>query len=335
MDEAVRSGARMVRACEEIGLPIRTIQRWRHQPAGDGRLVARHREPANKLSPREREQVLATLNHPEYRELGPKQVVPRLADQDTYLASESTMYRILREEKLQRHRERSRPASHHRPNEQRASGPEQLWSWDITYLRTTVRGMFFYLYLIMDVWSRKIVGLEVHDCESSEYAAELFSRTCRRLDLDPEGLVLHADNGSPMKGSTMLSTLQRLGVVASFSRPGVSNDNAYSEALFRTLKYRPEYPSKPFTSLEQARRWASSFVHWYNSEHRHSEIGFVTPEQRHNGQDCEVLAKRHAVYQRARDQHPERWSRNTRRWEWVDIVTLNPRSSSAYGARAA
>ena len=155
--------------------------------------------------------------------------------------------------------------------------------------------------------------------------AALFKETCAYLELDPDGLVLHSDNGGPMKGSTMLATLQRLGVVPSFSRPHVSDDNPYSEALFRTLKYRPEYPSEAFSSLEHAREWTTSFVTWYNTEHRHSAIRFVTPDERHEGRDKVILAKRHRVYQLAREKHPERWSGKTRCWEPVETVTLNPK----------
>jgi hypothetical protein len=158
-----------------------------------------------------------------------------------------------------------------------------------------------------------------------ELASALFSEICTDLKLDPAGLVLHSDNGGPMKGSTMLATLQRLGVVPSFSRPRVSDDNPYSEALFRTLKYRPEYPSGAFSSLEHARAWTASFVTWYNTEHRHSAIRFVTPDERHEGRDKEILANRHSVYRLARERNPERWSAQTRNWKPVEIVTLNPK----------
>jgi transposase InsO family protein len=276
--------------------------------------------------------VLETMNLPEFRNLPPHQIVPLLADQEVYLASESTMYRILREEKQLEHRQRSRPATHSRPHEYVARGPCQVWSWDITYLRSSVRGIFFYLYMIVDVWSRKIVGWEVHECESTELAAELFRRTCTELNLDPKGLVLHQDNGSPMKGSTMLATLQSLGVIASFSRPRVSDDNPYSEALFRTLKYRPEYPSDPFESTQHARTWVASFVTWYNTEHQHSAIRFVTPEQRHQGLDQAILAKRHEVYQRAQSRNPNRWSGTTRNWEPIQDVGLNRRRANDCGS---
>jgi transposase InsO family protein len=325
VDEAVCCGARLDSACRELGLSVRTIQRWR-KPNGseDGRHGPRT-VPANKLSVEERQKILETVNSPEWRDLSPHQIVPRLVDQEIYLASESTIYRLLSEHKQLVHRERSRPATSRRPNEYEATGPNQVWSWDITYLRGAVRGSFYYLYMIEDVWSRKIVGWQIHEEESTELAASLFRETCAYLKLDPAGLVLHSDNGGPMKGSTMLATLQRLGVVPSFSRPRVSDDNPYSEALFRTLKYRPDYPSEAFSSLEHAREWTTFFVTWYNTEHRHSAIRFVTPDERYEGRDDNILAKRHHVYQLAREKNPERWSGETQNWKPVETVTLNPK----------
>ncbi len=325
IDEAVGSGARLRSACHELGLSVRTIQRWREHGGGEDRRHGPRTVPANKLSVEERQQLLETVNSPEFRDLSPHQIVPRLADQQVYLASESTVYRLLSEEKQLKHRERSRPATSQRPKEHVATAPFQVWSWDITYLRGAVRGSFYYLYMIEDVWSRKVVGWQIHEEESMELAASLFRESCADLKLDPAGLVLHSDNGGPMKGSTMLATLQRLGVVPSFSRPHVSDDNPYSEALFRTLKYRPEYPSEAFSSLEHARAWTSSFVTWYNTEHRHSAIRFVTPDERHDGRDEDILAKRHRVYQLAREKNPERWSGTTRNWDPVGTVTLNPK----------
>ena len=318
--EAVRDGARLEPACKTIGLTSRTIQRWREQGGGGDRRHGPHSEPPNKLPASERQEVLEVVNSPQYCDLSPNQIVPRLADEGTYLASEATMYRILRDEALLSHREPSRPAITWRPREHVAEGPNQVWSWDITYLRTAVRGSFFYLYLILDVWSRKIMGARVYREESKELAAELFARTCRRHDLDPQGIVLHSDNGGPMKGSTMLATLERLGVVASFSRPRVSDDNPFSEALFRTLKYRPEYPSGPFASLEAANLWVESFVRWYNGEHLHSAIRFVTPEDRHSGREKEILRQRQDVYERARRRNPRRWSGPTRNWHPIETV---------------
>ena len=324
LTEATDAGARLAKACEMIDLSVRTVQRWRSQEIGEDRRRGPLTPPANKLSPEERREVLEVVNLPKYRDLPPTQIVPRLADEGTYLASESTIYRILKEERQLAHREPSKPATRHRPREHVATGPDQVYSWDITYLLSPVRGRFYYLYMVVDVWSRKIVGFAVHDRESAELAAELVQEVARLREIDPEGVVLHSDNGGPMKGSTMLATLQQLGVVASFSRPGVSNDNPYSESLFRTMKYRPEYPAGRFDSLEQARAWVSFFVRWYNTEHLHSGINFVTPEDRHAGREQEIFAKRRQVYAAARRRRPERWSGAARRWKNVKTVRLNP-----------
>ncbi len=324
IEEAHAGGARLKPACEILGIDARTIQRWRVREGGDRRRGPRT-EPRNKLSPSEREAIGEILVSPEYRDLTPHQIVPRLADEEQrFVGSESTMYRFLREEKLNAHRERSRPATQSRPREHSAHGPNEVFSWDITYLPTEVRGVFLFLYLMMDVWSRKIVGWAVHDAESSDHASRLFREVCLREGLDPDGLVLHSDNGSPMKGATMLVTLERLGVLASFSRPRVSNDNPFSEALFRTLKYRPEYPDRPFASIAEAETWITAFVRWYNTEHRHSAIRFVTPEQRHLGLDREILLQRHRIYQEAKSANPERWTGETRNWNPIETVTLNP-----------
>jgi len=318
------AGARLQPACEILGLSAKTHQRW-IKGSADRRCGPRS-APANKFSPKEREQLLQVVNSAEFCDLSPKQIVPRLADRREYVGSESTMYRILREEELLAHRQGARPArTTRRPREHVATGPEQVWSWDITYLRRTVRGVFFYLYLFLDVWSRKILGARVYAEESTDLAAELFQSICEELDLDPDGLVLHQDNGSPMKGATLQATLTSLGVLASFSRPRVSNDNPYSEALFRTLKYRPEYPqSRPFDSIDEAQAWVDRFVTWYNTEHLHSAIRFVTPEDRHCGREMEILAERGRVYEKARRKNPGRWSGATRNWEPVRTVYLNP-----------
>jgi putative transposase len=320
---AVTAGARRVPACQLVGLSVRTIERWRARPDDDARHGPRH-APANKLSGAERRTLLTTMNAPAYRELTPHQIVPRLADFGRYLASESTMYRVLRAAQLLAHRGRAKAPKRRTVRAHIATGPNQVWSWDITYLMTPVRGIFQYLYVMMDVFSRKIVGAVVHECESADLAAALFTATCRAQGLDPRGIVLHADNGGPMKGATMVVTLERLGVLASFSRPRVSNDNPFSESLFRTMKYRPEYPTQPFTDLAAARAWVGAFVRWYNTTHLHSGIRFVTPDDRHAGRDVAQLAARHAVYTAACAARPERWSGRTRNWDPIGTVTLNP-----------
>ena len=260
--------------------------------------------------------------------------VPRLADRGEYVASESTFYRVLRAEGLMAHRGPSKPRTVQRPEELVATGPNEVWSWDITYLPAGARGTFFYLYLFVDVWSRRIMKAVVLGEESAEHAARLLADACAEHDVQPQILTLHSDNGGPMKGSTMLATMQTLGVVPSFSRPSVSNDNPYSEALFRTLKYVPSYPRKPFESIDAAWAWVERFVDWYNCEHRHSAIGFVAPDERHRGHDVRVLLARRDVYAAARRRHPARSSRHPRHWNAPAAVSLNLRDRQT-SARAA
>jgi transposase InsO family protein len=334
VEEAVQAGARRASAASEAGLDPRTLERWRAGAVDDERRGPRT-VPKNKLSARERERVVEIATSPEFRDLSPKQIVPRLADEGAYIASESTFYRVLRDEKLLAHRGRSAAPSPRPRAEHRATAPCQVWSWDITYLRTQIRGRFFYLYLMLDVWSRKVVGFRVEDVECTTVASELLKSALADEGHDGKHLVLHADNGGPMKGATMKATMEKLGVVSSFSRPRVSDDNAFSEALFRTAKYWVEYPRKPFASLEEARKWVAKFVDWYNNRHLHSGIGFVRPADRHAGRDTTILVRRRAVYERARRRHPERWAGSTRAWDAPRLVRLNPDSESAPHATAA
>jgi len=326
--EAVREGARQDKACEVLGLDARTVQRWKVDGIGDDLRVGPKALPANSLRPQERQHILTLANQPEYRDLSPKQIVPLLADQGVYVASESSFYRVLRAHAQMSHRERSKPATHPKPQELAATKPNQVWSWDITYLHSPVKGVFFYLHLVMDIFSRKIVGWNVHPEESAEHARELIAATCSHECVQRAQVALHQDNGSPMKEGTFLALLQVLGVAASFSRPGVSDDNPFVEALFRTLKYRPEYPDRPFATLEAAREFIGRFVHWYNTQHLHGDIRFVTPDERHAGKDVAILDRRKRVYEQARARRPERWSRSTRNWSPIEKVVLNPNSGT-------
>lgn len=331
IEEACASGARLVKVCEIVLLSPRTVQRWQlpGEVLCDGRKGAsRNRVPANKLSEAERADILRVVNEAKFAKLPPSQIVPKLADEGIFLASESTFYRTLRQEKQLAHRGRAKAAKNKRPEPVEATEPNQLWSWDITYMSTTVKGLYFYLYLIMDVFSRKIVGWEVYSEESADHAAKTLRKAYLREGVAGRPLVLHSDNGSPMKGATMLGTMQKLGVMPSFSRPSVSNDNPYSEALFKTLKYHPGLPEKPFDTLDEARVWVAGFQHWYNEEHQHSAIKFVTPGQRHRGEDKEILSKRAVIYEMAKAAMPERWSGRCRNWERPAAVSLNPQKST-------
>ncbi|MCP4363879.1 MAG: IS3 family transposase [Planctomycetes bacterium] len=325
VNEACKAGARKEKACELLSITPRTIQRWeKGSSVIEDQRKYRQQTPGNKLSPEERDAVLVACNLHEYRSLPPSQIVPSLADKGIYIASESSFYRILRAEGQLKHRGKAKPRTVEKPEPYVARGPNEVWTWDITYLPTVIKGSFYYLYMIMDIFSRKIVGWEVHEKQTDELASVLARRAYISEGIAGRDLVLHSDNGSPMKGATMLATLQKLSVAASFSRPSVSNDNPYSEALFKTLKYKPGYPAKPFESLEESRDWVLKFVRWYNEKHKHSNLKFVSPALRHEGKDSEILKRRKEVYEEARNNNPARWSGKTRNWDAPEEVHLNP-----------
>ena len=332
-DEAVQQGARRHQAAAMLGLTGRTLERWRNAPAADDARRGPRQAPANKLSPDEEQTIVAVVTSPDFRDQSPKQIVPQLADRGIYVAAEATFYRVMRRHGLSGRRGRARPPTK-RPREHVATAPWQVACWDITYLRTQQRGSYFYLYLIIDVWSRMILAAVVHASESAEHAAALAEQVREQRGASLQGWVLHADNGNAMKGATMLATLQRLGVVPSFSRPRVSDDNPYIEALFKTLKYCPQYPSSGFETVAAAQAWVDAFVEWYNTEHLHSAIGYVTPADRHAGNDLAMLANRRAVYHAAHRAHPQRWARGPRPWGRPDVVRLNPELQNQLSAAA-
>ncbi len=329
VEEAVIAGSRRQKACEIIGLSIRTLQRWK--PRGvdavqpDLRPMAERPVPPNQLTTEERELLLKTCNQAEYASLPPAQIVPKLADKGVYLASESTFYRILKAEGQLNQRGRARKRRQVGPPRTHfAHGPNQVWTWDITFLPSKVRGQFYYLYLIEDIYSRFGVAWEVHECESGELAVELMQKALLRENLHTQRPILHSDNGSAMKSQTLRAKLHEWGISPSYSRPGVSDDNAFVESFFRTLKYCPKWPVNGFTCIEEARLWVQRFMTWYNKEHQHSQIRFVTPFQRHRGLDAAILAQREQVYAAAREKRPERWTGKTRNWEPIGTVALNP-----------
>jgi putative transposase len=335
--EARAGGARQAPACALAGIDPRTIQRWRKQAGGDLRPDAVRPAPSHALTEEERARIVAVANEPRFAETPPARIVPVLADEGVYIASESSFHRVLRAHGQMNRRGRARPPRRSRPPTTHiAIGPGEVWCWDVTFLPATVQGRWFYLYLILDIYSRKIVGFEVHDTDSADHAAHLARRTAlaEAVHATPVRPVLHGDNGATLKGTTVLAMLHWLGIEPSYSRPRVSDDNPYAEALFRTAKYRPEFPVKGFAELDAARQWAERFVHWYNDEHRHSGIGYVTPAQRHAGQDRALLAARHELYQQARHSNPRRWSGQTRDWTPVATVTLNPERDSVIQATA-
>jgi len=325
VDEAKNNGASMHTITPIIGFSARTIKRWRVSgDSEDKRTTHTNHNPSNKLTKEERATLIQTANNQEYKNLSPHQIVPKLADKGIYIASESTFYRVLKEEKQLTYRHKQKQMTKVKPIPLKAKEPNQIYSWDITYLPTTVQGIFYYLYLFMDIYSRKIVGWQIYTEQRSSLASEIMKDIAIKEHIKPNQITLHSDNGSPMKGATFLTTLQKLGVIPSFSRPSVSDDNPYSESLFKTLKYTPMYPSKPFEDIVSARVWCNNFVEWYNRNHCHSGINFVTPLQRHLQQDSTLLKNRKAVYEKAKKKHPLRWSGNTRKWKFINEVHLNP-----------
>lgn len=334
IEAACQAGARLAPACVLAGIDARTYQRWQADAdrRGDRRPLAQRPKPAHALSEAEREAILAVANEPRFAELPPARIVPALADEGCYIASESSFYRVLRAHHQVRYRGRAHAptAAPKPPTTHQATRPRQVWCWDMTYLPTAVLGQWFFLYLILDLYSRKIVGFTVEATDHSDHAAHLLRRTALAEGIHAlaDKPVLHGDNGATLKATTVLAMLHWLGLKPSYSRPRVSNDNAHAEALFRTAKYRPEFPAGGFRSLEVACLWANNFVRWYNTEHLHSGIRYVTPAQRHDGHDQGILAARQHIYQAARDANPARWTRRTRNWTPVDSVTLNPERNS-------
>lgn len=293
INEARANGARLELACQILNISTRTYQRWTQEDdiKQDQRPLVKRPTPKNKITDEERKKILNTANSREFTSLPPSQIIPKLADQGIYIASESTFYRVLREEGMQNHRGRfnkpmSRPISTHI-----AHNPNEVWTWDITWLHRDIRGLYFKLYMILDIYSRKIVASEVWEEENSKHAETLVKKALLSEGIAGRPLVLHSDNGSPMKASTFLATLEKLGVQSSFSRPRVSNDNGYSESLFKTLKYVPVYPEQGFTSIKEAREWVHKFVYWYNHVHYHSGLNFISTVQRHN-RLCKAIIKK-------------------------------------------
>jgi putative transposase len=328
IDTAFKTGARKNRACSEIGLSLRTYRRWTTQDGlivGDKRPEADKAEPKNKLTQAERASIINICNSDKYASLPPSQIVPSLLDEGEYFGSVSTFYRTLKQVGQLVHRGRSRVRKKvSRPTTYTASKANEVWSWDITYCHSKVRGQYFYLYMIEDIYSRKIVGYEVHENECGIKAGELLERTCWREKTGRSSLVLHSDNGAPMKAVTMKVKMEELGVTPSYNRPRVSNDNPYSESTFRTLKYRPNWPSHGFSNLSEVRDWVQGFVDWYNYEHKHSRIKFVTPSERHDGLDGDILEKRKAILLEAKTKNPLRWSGDVQNCDAIGEVTLNP-----------
>jgi putative transposase len=320
--EAVEEGARMKRACAVVGISHRSFARWSSGKVNDARKGASKNIP-RKLTHEEKEAFYHVATKAQFRDMTPCQIVATLLQEGFYYASESTLHRIFREKKANIHRRKTRtPRERTRPPELMATGANQIWSWDITWIKTDVAGIFLFAYVIIDVFSRKIVGWTIKDTESPEHARDLFARTILAEKALPK--FVHADNGGPMRGITLQVFLTRLQVSLSYNRPRTSNDNPYSESWFGTMKTHVSYPSF-FTSEEHARTWFARFIHLYNTVHLHSRIGYVTPVEKHTGKDIAILKRREETLQAAAARHPQRFVNGHKRIEPISEVYLNLR----------
>jgi putative transposase len=294
----------IVATCAALGVARASFYRWlepvERQP--------RRAPPARTLSSEERKAVLDVLHEPRFEDLAPAEVYATLLDEQTYLCSERTMYRILEENQEVRERRNQLRHPKYKAPELLATAPNQLWSWDITKLLGPAKWTYFYLYVILDVFSRHVVGWVVADAESSALAERLIRETCERQGIAPGQLTVHADRGSSMKSKPVALMLADLGVTKTHSRPRVSNDNPYSEAQFKTLKYRPDFPER-FGCIEDARAFSKDFFDWYNNEHHHSGLGLLTPRDVHYGLAPQRVALRATTLLAAHQAHPERFVR--------------------------
>jgi putative transposase len=291
-------------ACAQLSVPRSRVYRAR-LPQGAG---APRPTPAQALSEDERRQVRATLNSERFLDKAPRQVYAALLDEGQYLCHWRTMYRVLAaHDEVRERRDQLRHPPYHKP-ELLATAPNQVWSWDITKLRGPVKWTYFYLYVLLDIYSRYVVGWMIAERESAHLAQELVEASCLRQDIGREQLTLHADNGGPMRAQSLALLLADLGVTPSHSRPYTSDDNPFSEAQFKTLKYHPGYPDR-FGSIQDARTWARPFFHWYNEQHYHTGLNLLTPACVHSGQAALIRQQRQTVLQAAYGTHPERFRR--------------------------
>ena len=321
IDDGVKRGARVAPLCDALGVHPRTYARWKADPT-DRRKGSQKRN-TRALTEEERRQIIEVCTSDRFKDISPGEIVAILAEEGTYIASERTFYRVLKAAGLVNHRTNSRPARRsYQPPELKATGPDQVYTWDISWLPTNVNGMFWYCYAVIDVWSREIVGWAIHSRESEQHARDLFESIKQRRNL--KGVWVHSDNGNPMRGATFSVWLATMGMFLSHSRPLVKNDNPYIEAFFRTLKYHAAYPGR-FATIDEARSWMGDFIDWYNRTHRHSGLGYITPEQRRLGEDLGLFARRNETLRNAFEKHPERFpKRGPKEWKSRRVVYLNP-----------
>lgn len=319
--EANHNGARLVKACEALEISVSTFERWRNGKTKDTRKGA-VKVVTRKLSPEERQRIIAISCSDGYKDDNPYKIVASLLSQGIYIASESSFYRVLREEGLIKHRGNTRPGKRHtKPPELVATGPNQVWTWDITWLRTDIHGIFYFAYTIIDIWDRSIVKWAIHDKEDDEYARELFQAAFEQNGYP--NVFVHSDNGNPMKGMSLMALFYDLGISNSYSRPRVSDDNPFIESWFKTLKTHVSNPGM-FKTITEARTWFADFVHSYNGTHMHSGLHYITPLQVRNGEYSTIIRKRNTAMQEAYEKNPIRWSNGVKQLPERHIVYLNP-----------
>ena len=292
-------------ACKAIGVARSSLYRHR-QPVPEA--VVKTRRYNRALTDLERGNVLSVLHSERYVDQSPAEIYATLLDEGAYLCSIRTMYRILAEKHEVRERRNQLRHPHYEKPELLATAPNQVWSWDITKLLGPAKWTYFHLYVIMDIFSRYVVGWMIAHRESATLAERLIQETIEKQGIAPGQLFIHADRGSSMTSKPMAFLLADLGVTKTHSRPHTSNDNPYSESQFKTLKYRPEFPSR-FGSIEDARSFCVTFFNWYNREHHHSGIGLLTPETVHYGKAKQVMSTRQAALLAAYSAHPERFNK--------------------------
>lgn len=296
------SGLGITPACVAIEVPRASYYRHLQRP----KVKSPRPKPARALSEGERQEVLDVLHSPPFMDKAPAEVVATLLDEGRYLCSTRSMYRILdANDEVRERRNQLRHPTYTKPR-LLATDPNQVWSWDITKLRGPVKWTFYYLYVILDIYSRYVVGWMVATKEAACLAKRLIQETCEKQEIEPDQLVIHSDRGSAMTAKTTAQLLGNLGITKSHSRPHVSNDNPYSESQFKTLKYSADFPGS-FGSIEDSRRFLSGFFGWYNDEHRHSGIGMMTPKSVHYGFADKIRKQRQLVLDQAFQDHPERF----------------------------
>jgi putative transposase len=320
-EESARHG--VAACCRALQAPRASFYRWRHRRAHP---VPPRRRPfaARALTRSQREEVLEVVNSERFHDCSVPEVLYTCLEEGRYLASRSTVYRLLKQENATRERRDQLSHPLYARPELLATAPNQVWSWDITKLRGPVKWVYFYLYVLLDIFSRYVVGWLIAHRESARIASILIADSCRRQGIEPGQLSLHADRGSSMRSKTLAQLLDDLQVAPSFSRPHTCNDNPFSEAQFKTLKYQPDYPDR-FASIQDSRTFGRRFFPWYNTQHHHAGIAGLTPATVHFGKAQEILDRRHAVLLAAYRLHPERFVAGPpKRPQLPSAVWINP-----------